>query len=139
MKEIFWRHTPYSHGNKNLKSLRWHLLEKLVFVASKTLHPLLLQRKKTFFPTSNITTSETVWSLYLRFGVHIHIQVMYEIQQLRSPEYVTVLKENCRIWCQKLKRLMRCNMVNSYLKEMPVIVCKFLQRPHHIFVQPKTK
>jgi hypothetical protein len=73
----FCEYVPNSLRNKNLKSLIPNLLEKMVFLASKTLQSPSSAAKKTFSSTLNVMILQIVRNECLRFDVHIDIQVSY--------------------------------------------------------------
>jgi hypothetical protein len=62
---------------KNVKRLIPYLLEKMVFLASKTLQSPSSAAKKTFSSTLNVMILQIVRNECLRFDVHIDIQVSY--------------------------------------------------------------
>jgi hypothetical protein len=59
------------------------LLEKVVFLAFKTLLSPFGTRKETFLSTLNVMILQTVKNDCVRFGGHVHIEVSYKILQLK--------------------------------------------------------
>jgi hypothetical protein len=68
----FWKHVPNSLRNKNLEKHIPYLLEKMVFLAFKTLR---VQGKNTFLSTLNVIILQTVKNECVRFGGHVDIEV----------------------------------------------------------------
>jgi hypothetical protein len=75
----FWRHVPNSLRNKSMERHIPYLLQKMVFLAFKTLMSLRAQGKKTFLLTLNIMILQTVRNGCVRFGGHVDIEVSYKI------------------------------------------------------------
>jgi hypothetical protein len=77
----FCRHIPSSPRDKNKMMHHPCLLDKVVFLASKTLLFAIGTRKETFSSTLNFMISEMVRNECVKFGKHIDRQVNYKILQ----------------------------------------------------------
>jgi hypothetical protein len=87
----FCEYVSNSLRNKNWKRLIPNLLEKVIYLASKTLQSPLGTWKKTFFSTLKVMISQMVRNGCLIFGVHVDIQVSYKILWLEIPKNVLIL------------------------------------------------
>jgi hypothetical protein len=87
----FCKHVPNALRKMNLKRLIPNLLEKVVFLDSKTLQSPSGIGKKTLTSTLNVMISQIVRNECLRFGVHVDIQVDYKILWLGIPKEVLIL------------------------------------------------
>jgi hypothetical protein len=83
----FWGHALNSLRNKNMERLIPYLLEKMVFLAFKTLLSLRVQGEIIFWSTLNVMILQMVRIECVRFGGHVDIEVSYKIL------WLDVLKE----------------------------------------------
>jgi hypothetical protein len=75
----FCTHIPNLPRDKNKMMLHPCLLEKVVFLVSKTLLSAICTWKKTFSLTLNFMISQMVRNECVKFGRHVERQVKYKI------------------------------------------------------------
>jgi hypothetical protein len=78
----FCKHIPNSPTNANVKRITLYIVQKIVFLGSKTLLYLSGIGEKTFLSTLNVMISQTVRNECVRFGGHVDIEVSYKILRL---------------------------------------------------------
>jgi hypothetical protein len=74
------------------------ILQKVVFLASKTLLSPTSTRKKTFSSTLNFMILEMVTNKYAKLSTHIDRQVNYKILQLEVPNNPETLHNPPCFW-----------------------------------------
>jgi hypothetical protein len=74
-----------------MKSLNPYLLQKMVFLASKTLMSPFGTWKKTLYSTLNTVISHTVRNECIRFGRYVDIEVCYKIFLVKVQKATPIL------------------------------------------------